>query len=74
MTRTQPSNNSRGGAILAVSRLRELLKRDDHIIVSPGVYDGLTARIALRDGFECLYMVQPSLLGRVSTALRLIFL
>ncbi|KAK1757920.1 Phosphoenolpyruvate/pyruvate domain-protein [Echria macrotheca] len=38
------------------ARLRELLARKDDILVCPGVYDGLTARIALRDGFECLYM------------------
>ncbi|KIW00366.1 uncharacterized protein PV09_08078 [Verruconis gallopava] len=37
-------------------RLRELLSKEDHILVCPGVYDGLTARIALNEGFECLYM------------------
>lgn len=41
----------------AVKRLRELLKDKSKIIVCPGVYDGLTARIALNAGFECLYMV-----------------
>lgn len=41
----------------AVARLRELLRQDDHITICPGVYDGLTARIALREGFQCLYMV-----------------
>jgi hypothetical protein len=43
----------------AAARLRELLARDNQITVCPGVYDGLTARIALREGFECLYMVKP---------------
>lgn len=37
-------------------RLRAMLKEEDKIVVCPGVYDGLTARIALNTGFECLYM------------------
>ncbi|KAK6068987.1 hypothetical protein SCUP234_10934 [Seiridium cupressi] len=41
---------------MAPARLRELLHRDNHITVCPGVYDGFTARIALREKFECLYM------------------
>jgi len=41
----------------AAARLRELLARKDKLILCPGVYDGLTARLALREGFECLYMV-----------------
>jgi hypothetical protein len=40
----------------AAARLRELLARKK-ILVCPGVYDGFTARIALREGFDCLYMV-----------------
>lgn len=44
----------------AASVLRDLLNNSDETIVCPGVYDGLTARIALRAGFKCLYMVsQP---------------
>ena len=39
-------------------RLRELLGRPEQITVCPGVYDGLTARIALNSKFECLYMVR----------------
>ncbi|KAJ5611380.1 carboxyphosphonoenolpyruvate mutase [Penicillium lagena] len=39
-----------------VARLRELLKAENRIVVCPGVYDGLTARIALQAGFEALYM------------------
>ncbi|OTB18145.1 hypothetical protein K445DRAFT_308785 [Daldinia sp. EC12] len=39
-----------------VSTLRIALSTPGHIVVSPGVYDGLTARIALRAGFDCLYM------------------
>lgn len=46
----------------AVKRLRELLAGKD-IVVGPGVYDGLTARIALNEGFDCLYMVSFSSYG-----------
>lgn len=42
----------------AVAKLRALLADKDKIIVCPGVYDGFTARIALREGFDCLYMVR----------------
>ena len=38
-------------------RLRELLKDPKKIVVCPGVFDGLTARIALSKGFDALYMV-----------------
>ena len=44
----------------AAARLRELLANKDKIIVCPGVYDGLTARIAIRQGFDCLYMVRTN--------------
>ncbi|KAK4893995.1 hypothetical protein LTR27_007801 [Elasticomyces elasticus] len=37
-------------------RLREMLNSNDGIVTCPGVYDGLTARIALNAGFKCLYM------------------
>ncbi|BAS26605.1 isocitrate lyase/PEP mutase family protein [Limnochorda pilosa] len=37
------------------ARLRELLVRD-RILVAPGVYDGLSARIAEQAGFEALYV------------------
>jgi 2-methylisocitrate lyase-like PEP mutase family enzyme len=40
----------------AAARLRSLLRDDQGILVCPGVYDGLTARIALAQGFRCLYM------------------
>lgn len=30
------------------------------MVVAPGVYDGLTARIAIAQSFECLYMVCKS--------------
>jgi hypothetical protein len=44
-------------AISAAARLRRLLADQSQIIVCPGVYDGLTARIALQSGFNALYMV-----------------
>lgn len=40
----------------AARRLRQLLADDKNIVVAPGVYDGLTARIALAAGHQCLYM------------------
>lgn len=39
-----------------------MLAEKDKVVVAPGVYDGLTTRIALETGFDCLYMVdKPSL-------------
>ncbi|KAK6385753.1 uncharacterized protein PV06_07291 [Exophiala oligosperma] len=40
----------------ATQKLRELLARPDAIVVAPGVYDGISARIALDMGFDTLYM------------------
>lgn len=42
-------------------KLRELLSDPSRIVVAPGVFDGLTARIALASGFDALYMVLFSL-------------
>lgn len=50
------SNGVRHGAKPAAARLRELLAQPDKLVACPGVYDGLSARIALREGFDCLYM------------------
>lgn len=41
----------------AVAALRAQLAEPDKIVVCPGVYDGFTARMALKAGFDCLYMV-----------------
>lgn len=41
----------------AANRLRQLLSDSSHTVVAPGVYDGISARLALAQGFECLYMV-----------------
>ncbi|OAP65551.1 hypothetical protein AYL99_01523 [Fonsecaea erecta] len=40
----------------AAARLRQLLQEEGKTIFCPGVYDGITARLALREGFDCLYM------------------
>ena len=37
-------------------QLRSLLHNEGDIIIAPGVYDGLTARLALAAGHKCLYM------------------
>lgn len=42
----------------AAGRLRQLLSDSNHTVVAPGVYDGISARLALAQGFECLYMVR----------------
>lgn len=41
----------------AATRLKKMIEETDELIVCPGVYDGLSARIALRVGFSALYMV-----------------
>lgn len=41
----------------AVQKLRNMLAEKGKLIVCPGVYDGFTARIALQEGVDCLYMV-----------------
>lgn len=50
----------------ASTRLRQLIKKSPRIIVCPGVYDGLSARIALEVGFQAMYMT-----GAGTTASRL---
>jgi len=41
----------------AASKLRQALQDRNAFITAPGVYDGLSARIALNVGFDALYMV-----------------
>lgn len=48
------------GKFTAVQKLRSMLADPNKFIACPGVYDGFTARIALREGVECLYMVRFS--------------
>lgn len=45
--------------LTAVQKLRVMLSDPEKFIVCPGVYDGYTARIALQEGADCLYMVRP---------------
>jgi 2-methylisocitrate lyase-like PEP mutase family enzyme len=40
----------------SAARLRDLLAREGKTIACPGVYDGLTARIVLNEGFDAIYM------------------
>lgn len=43
--------------IPAASKLRRMLKDTQDLIICPGVYDGLSARVAMEVGFKALYMV-----------------
>lgn len=44
------------------SLLRRQIASKDEIVICPGVYDGLSARIALHAGFKTLYMVSLNIL------------
>jgi hypothetical protein len=46
--------------VTAVQKLRNMLADPEQFIACPGVYDGFTAQIALREGVDCLYMVSHS--------------
>ncbi|GLB43256.1 putative phosphoenolpyruvate phosphomutase [Lyophyllum shimeji] len=56
----------------ASTRLRQLLA-SDQIIVAPGVYDGISARLALEAGFDTMYMsgasTTASMLGQPDLAI-----
>ncbi|KAF7585419.1 hypothetical protein BBP40_010971 [Aspergillus hancockii] len=52
--------------IAGASKLRRMLRETNELIVCPGVYDGLSARIAMQLGFKGLYMT-----GAGTTASRL---
>jgi len=56
---TSPPPNDTSGNLnmTAVQKLRAMLADPDKFITCPGVYDGFTARIALQEGVDCLYMV-----------------
>jgi hypothetical protein len=47
--------------VTAVQKLRSMLADPEQFIACPGVYDGFTAQIALREGVDCLYMVSSIL-------------
>jgi 2-methylisocitrate lyase-like PEP mutase family enzyme len=50
------SSNMATKPLTGAKRLRELLSDRSKIILCPGVFDGLTARIALAQKFDALYM------------------
>lgn len=50
------STNGHAGQPFGAQRLRQMLSDPSKTVVAPGVYDGITARLALAAGFECLYM------------------
>lgn len=52
--------------IPAASKLRRMIKDTKDLIVCPGVYDGLSARVAMDVGFKAMYMT-----GAGTTASRL---
>ena len=39
-------------------KLQNLLYNTNELIVCPGVYDGLSARVAINTGFNAMYMVR----------------
>jgi len=50
--------------ITAATTLRRALQDPESFISAPGVYDGVSARIALSVGFDALYMV--SIIAKLS--------
>lgn len=44
--------------IPASKRLRQMLSDPRKAVFAPGVYDGVSARVALAQGYDCLYMVR----------------
>lgn len=44
------------GPMSACARLRKMLAQPNHIVTAVGVFDGISARLALNEGFKCLYM------------------
>jgi 2-methylisocitrate lyase-like PEP mutase family enzyme len=52
------TNGAGDKPVTAVQKLRNMLADPEKFIVCPGVYDGFTARIALQEGVDCLYMVR----------------
>jgi methylisocitrate lyase len=43
------------------TKLRRMLHETNELIVCPGVYDGLSARVAMQLDFKAMYMVCPHL-------------
>lgn len=61
--------SSQAHALSPATRLKHRLKNTNELIVCPGVYDGLSARVAMAVGFETMYMVsldnRPSFISSV---------
>jgi 2-methylisocitrate lyase-like PEP mutase family enzyme len=57
----QPNGANGSEHKTAVEKFRALLAQKEKLIVCPGVYDGYTARIALAEDVDCLYMVSLAL-------------
>lgn len=53
---TNGSHATADGPMSACARLRKMLAQPNHIVTAVGVYDGISARLALNEGFKCLYM------------------
>ena len=49
-----PANHSSMGA---AAKLRKVLNDRGNVVVAPGFFDGISARVALSLGFKALYMV-----------------
>jgi 2-methylisocitrate lyase-like PEP mutase family enzyme len=45
------------GIVDGGTRLRQLLSDPEKLVVAPGVFDGISARLAIAAGFETIYMV-----------------
>lgn len=43
-------------AVRSSTRLRQMLAEPERIVVCPGVYDGISTRLALNTGFDAIYM------------------
>ena len=50
-------DTSSASSLNPATRLKHKLQHTNDLIVCPGVYDGLSARVAMKTGFETLYMV-----------------
>jgi hypothetical protein len=51
------ASNGHNVSVSAATKLRRMIEDPQGFVVGPGVYDGLSARIALESGFDVLYMV-----------------
>ncbi|KAK4542752.1 hypothetical protein LTR36_006128 [Oleoguttula mirabilis] len=48
--------NGHSEPISSAKRLRQMLSDPSKTVIAPGVYDGISTRVALAQGFDCLYM------------------